>query len=55
MDDAFFGLLRRNVAVLVENFWAAGYDNVIAGSFLRCYSDYVAFRRLLPGPWRCSW
>jgi hypothetical protein len=47
MDDEFFGLLRRNVAGLVENFWAAGYVNVIAGSFLRRYSDYVAFRRLL--------
>jgi len=48
MDDEFFGLLRRNVAGLVQNFWAAGYVNVIAGSFLRCYSDYVAFRQLLP-------
>jgi ABC-type multidrug transport system ATPase subunit len=25
MDDEFFDLLRRNVAGLVENFWAAGY------------------------------
>ena len=50
MDDEFFGLLRRNVAGLVENFWAAGYVNVIAGSFLRCYPDYVAFRRLLSRP-----
>ena len=50
MDDAFFDLLRRNVAGLVQNFWAAGYVNVIAGSFLRCYSDYVSFRQLLPSP-----
>jgi len=50
MDDEFFGLLRRNVAGLVVNFWAAGYVNVIAGSFLRCYSDYVSFRQLLPRP-----
>jgi hypothetical protein len=50
MDDTFFGLLRRNVAGLVENFWAAGYINVIAGSFLRCYSDYVSFRQLLTCP-----
>jgi hypothetical protein len=34
----------------VENFWAAGYVNVIAGSFLRRYSDYVSFRQLLPRP-----
>jgi hypothetical protein len=50
MDDAFFGLLRRNVAGLVQNFWAAGYVNVIAGSFLRNYSDYVSFRQLLARP-----
>ena len=48
MDDTFFGLLRQNVAGLVQNFWAAGYVNVIAGSFLRCYSDYLSFRQLLP-------
>ena len=48
MDDTFFDLLRRNVAGLVENFWAAGYVNVIAGSFLRRYSDYMSFRQLLP-------
>jgi len=50
MDDTFFDLLRRNVADLVENFWAAGYINVIAGSFLRCHSDYVSFRQLLACP-----
>jgi len=50
MDDTFFDLLHRNVAGLVQNFWAAGYANVIAGSFLRCYSDYVSFRQLLPPP-----
>lgn len=50
MDDTFFGLLRRNVACLVENFWAAGYVNVIAGRFLRCHADYVSFRQLLPRP-----
>jgi energy-coupling factor transporter ATP-binding protein EcfA2 len=50
MDDEFFGLLRRNVAGLVQNFWAAGYVNVIAGSFLRDYPDYLAFRQLLSLP-----
>jgi hypothetical protein len=50
MDDQFFDLLRRNVAGLVENFWAAGYVNVVAGSFLRGYPDYLAFRRLLARP-----
>jgi chloramphenicol 3-O-phosphotransferase len=47
MDDLFFDLLRHNVAVLAENFWGAGYVNVIAGSFIRDYADYVAFQRLL--------
>jgi chloramphenicol 3-O-phosphotransferase len=50
MDEDLFGLIRRNVAVLVENFWTAGYVNVVAGSFLRGYSDYLAFRRLLAPP-----
>jgi chloramphenicol 3-O-phosphotransferase len=50
MDDEFFGLLRRNVAALVLNFWSAGYVNVIAGSFLRHYSDYLAFRELIGRP-----
>jgi ABC-type cobalamin/Fe3+-siderophores transport system ATPase subunit len=49
-DDAFFDLLRRNVAAVVRNFWAAGHRNVVAGSFLRDYADYVAFRALLPQP-----
>jgi energy-coupling factor transporter ATP-binding protein EcfA2 len=48
MDDDFFDLLRRNVAAVVQNFWNAGYVNVIAGSFLRNYGDYLAFRQLLP-------
>lgn len=47
-DGPFFELLRRNVAALVRNFWDAGYENVVAGSFLRDYPDYVAFRALLP-------
>jgi energy-coupling factor transporter ATP-binding protein EcfA2 len=50
MDDEFFDLLRTNVAGLVDSFWTAGYVNVIAGSFLRHYSDYLAFRRLLTLP-----
>jgi hypothetical protein len=50
MDDPFFALLRHNVAFLVESFWRAGYLNVVAGSFLRDYPDYLAFRRLLGGP-----
>jgi len=50
MDDEFFGLLRCNVAGLLENFWTAGYGNVIAGSFLRDYPDYLAFRELLTRP-----
>jgi hypothetical protein len=49
-DDRFFVLLRRNVAALVRNFWDAGYVNVVAGSFLRDYPDYLAFRELLPRP-----
>jgi ABC-type cobalamin/Fe3+-siderophores transport system ATPase subunit len=50
MNDEFFDLLRRNVAGLVENYWTAGYTNVIAGSFLRDYPDYLSFRKLLALP-----
>jgi hypothetical protein len=34
----------------METFWAAGYLKVVAGSFLRDYPDYVAFRQLLTRP-----
>jgi hypothetical protein len=47
MDDGFFEMLGRNVAVLVQSFWQSGYTNVIAGSFLRDQADYDAFRSLL--------
>lgn len=47
-DEPFFDLLRRNVAALVRNFWDTGYANVVAGSFVRNYPDYLAFRELLP-------
>ena len=50
MDDDLFDLIRQNVALLVESFWKAGYVNVVAGSFLRGYPDYLAFRRLLAPP-----
>src|SRR5688500_4417757 len=50
MDDGFFDLLRRNVAALVTNFWRAGYHTVVAGSFVRDYRDYLAFRELLAQP-----
>ena len=41
-------LLWRNVAVLVRNYWAAGYRNVIAGSFFDELPEYLRFRPLLP-------
>lgn len=50
MDEAFRDLLRRNVAGLVRNFWRAGYVNVIAGSFISNYTDYLKFRQLLSEP-----
>lgn len=50
MDEDLFALIRQNVALLVESFWTAGYPTVIAGSFLRGYPDYLAFRRLLGSP-----
>lgn len=47
MDDAFLRLLHANVAALTRNFWDAGYQNVIAGSFMSNYSDYLTFRARL--------
>lgn len=47
MDDAFIRLLHANVAALTRNFWEAGYQNVIAGSFMSNSSDYLAFRARL--------
>ena len=52
MDTALLQLLRRNVAQLVLNFWAAGYRNVIADSLANTHSEYVAFRDLLPADTR---
>lgn len=48
MDDHFIKLLWRNVLDLTNNFWEAGYSNVIAGSFLNTYDEYKEFRKNLP-------
>jgi energy-coupling factor transporter ATP-binding protein EcfA2 len=48
-NDAFKNLLWDNVAALVFNFWQAGYANVIAGSFINDYADFVQFRSRLDG------
>lgn len=48
MDAALLQLLRRNVAQLASNFWAAGYGNVILASIANTHTEYVAFRDLLP-------
>lgn len=47
MDDAFIRLLHANVAALTVNFWDAGYQHVIAGSFISNYRDYRQFRTRL--------
>lgn len=46
-DNAFKNLLWDNVAAIVRNFWRAGYANVIAGSFINDYDDYLQFRSRL--------
>lgn len=43
MDDAYIRLLHANVAALTCNFWDAGYRNVIAGSFMSNYREYLQF------------
>ncbi|MEQ4718865.1 hypothetical protein [Nonomuraea sp. B19D2] len=47
-DDAFWQLLRANVAALVRNYWNAGFENVIAGSFFKTRDDFLRFRELVP-------
>ncbi len=47
-DDAFWRLLRANVAGLVRNYWSAGFENVITGSFLGTRDDFLRFRELIP-------
>jgi len=50
MDEAFLRLLWKNVADLTRNYWAAGYRNVVAGSFLSNIDHYTAFREILDAP-----
>ncbi len=43
-NEPFLKLLWKNVADLTRNFWAAGFRNVIAGSFLSNVDQYREFR-----------
>lgn len=47
-DSHFKQLLWKNVSTLIKNYWSAGLNNVIAGSFLNDYDDYRRFRHYLP-------
>ncbi|MGI8485275.1 MAG: hypothetical protein ACR2OU_13550 [Thermomicrobiales bacterium] len=47
MDEAFLQLLWKNVADVTRNFWEAGYQTVIAGSFASNIGHYHAFREIL--------
>lgn len=47
MDEAFLQLLWKNVADVTRNFWDAGYQTVVAGSFASNIDHYRAFREVL--------
>ena len=47
MDEEFLDLLWKNVGALIENFWASGYQNVLAGSFLDSREELDRFRTLI--------
>ena len=47
MDDAFLRPLWKNVADLTRNFWDAGYQTVVAGSFASIIDHYRTFRGVL--------
>ncbi len=42
-----FDLIWKNIVSLTKNFWEAGYNNVIAGSFFDYYSEFNNFLKLL--------
>lgn len=44
LDDLRLNLLWKNVADLTKNYWAAGFRNMVAGSFLSNIDHYDAFR-----------
>lgn len=48
MNDAFIDLLWNNVEDLTRNFWEAGFNTVIAGSFMDTYSEFTKFRERFP-------
>lgn len=47
-DNAFKQLLWKNVSALTQNYWRAGINTVLAGSFLNDFQDYLGFRSYLP-------
>lgn len=48
MNEQFIRLLWKNVIDLIRNFRDAGFQTIIAGSFLTTYTEYKEFRRLFP-------
>lgn len=48
-DNAFKALAIRNSVDLIHNFYDAGYETVVAGSFISDRQGYDVFRKLLRG------
>lgn len=47
MNDAFVRLLWKNVCAIITNFVDAGFENIIAGSFLNTKDELKAFQKAL--------
>jgi guanylate kinase len=47
MNEKFISLLWKNVIALIRNFEDAGFQNIIAGSFLSTKQELVKFRECL--------
>jgi energy-coupling factor transporter ATP-binding protein EcfA2 len=50
LDDTALHLLWKNVADLTRNYWAAGFRNVVAASFVSNIDHYTNFRDILNAP-----
>ncbi len=48
-NDAFKALAIKNSVALIHNFFDAGFETVVAGSFINDRHGYDAFRALLKG------
>ena len=47
-EPEFLNLLWQNIACLAKNYWEAGYETFLTGSFYDYLKDHDAFRKYVP-------